>query len=125
MNNKITALNCNGTALSVSELAIGATPVAAEGVTPIEPTLVELSPVRAAIIGDDTCPAITARARAPALVGVQARERRQRCRIAHAQLDLFGPPAPADPLLGPEAPGPFGSRSNAEEVAVDSVGYEP
>ena len=64
MNNKITALNCNGNASSsVSALAIGSTPTVAEGVT------LKLSPVRAAIIGDDTCTAdgITARAHAPAL----------------------------------------------------------
>ncbi len=61
MNNKITALNCNGNASSsVSESAIGITPTITE---------VELSPVRAAIIGDDTCTAdgITARTYAPAL----------------------------------------------------------
>jgi hypothetical protein len=64
MNNKITALNCDGNASSsVSELAIGSSPTVAKGVT------LELSPVRAAIIGDDTCTAdgITARAHAPAL----------------------------------------------------------
>jgi hypothetical protein len=69
MNNKITALNCNGNASSDSEIATGITPPVADGVTPIEPILIELSPVRAAIIGDDTCTAdgITARAHAPAL----------------------------------------------------------
>jgi hypothetical protein len=64
MNNKITAPNCNGNASSsVSETAIGFTPTVAEGVT------LELSPVRAAIIGDNTCTAegITARSHAPVL----------------------------------------------------------
>jgi hypothetical protein len=50
--------------------------------------------------------------------GAQARQRRHPHRIAHAAES-------ADPLLGPEAPGPFGSGSHTDEVAADGIGYGP
>ncbi len=48
----------------------------------------------------------------------QAPEWRHRHRIARGA-------APADSLLGPKAPDPFGSRSSTEEVAADGVGCGP
>jgi hypothetical protein len=50
--------------------------------------------------------------------GAQARQRRHPHRIAQAAES-------ADPLLGPEAPGPFGSGSHTDEVAADGIGYGP
>ena len=67
MNNKTVGLNCNGSAASVPEEAMDTAAAVAKGITPAEPILREPSPVRAAIIGDDTCTAdnITVRGYAP------------------------------------------------------------
>ena len=69
MNNKTVGLNCNVNAASVPEVAMGTAEAAAKGIAPTESILSEPSPVRAAIIGNDTCTAdgITARAHSPAL----------------------------------------------------------
>jgi hypothetical protein len=55
-----------------------------------------------------------ARPRTARAAGAEARQRRHRHRITQAQL----PAAPADPLWGSKALGPFSSRSRTEDVAA-------